>query len=52
MAHLSHARELSTKTVKTAIHRLQKEAFATIRSQSPVMRGINDKAEVWAEVSS
>lgn len=51
MAHLSHVRELSTDKVKAAITRLQKEAFATIRSQSPVMRGINDDAEVWAEVS-
>ncbi|KAL7468847.1 hypothetical protein ACHAXS_009096 [Conticribra weissflogii] len=49
MAHLSHARELSTPKVKQAINRIQKEAFATIRSQSPVMRGINDSAEVWAE---
>lgn len=49
MAHLSHKRELSTDKVKAAINRLQKEAFATIRSQSPVMRGINDNADVWAE---
>jgi L-lysine 2,3-aminomutase len=51
MAHLSHVRELSTDKVKAAVTRLQKEAFATIRSQSPVMRGINDDAQVWAEVS-
>lgn len=51
MAHLSHERELSTDKVKAAIHRIQKEAFATIRSQSPVMRGINDDPKVWAEVS-
>jgi L-lysine 2,3-aminomutase len=51
MAHLSHARELSTDKVKAAIQRIQKEAFATIRSQSPVMRGINDSSDVWAEVS-
>lgn len=49
MAHLSHKRELSTDKVKAAIYRLQKEAYATIRSQSPVMRGINDSSEVWAE---
>ena len=49
MAHLSHARELSTQKVKDAVERIQKEAFATIRSQSPVMRGINDDARVWAE---
>mmetsp|Transcript_33495 Transcript_33495/g.75271 ORF Transcript_33495/g.75271 Transcript_33495/m.75271 type:complete len:408 (-) Transcript_33495:27-1250(-) len=49
MAHLGHVREISTPKAKQAINRLQKEAFATIRSQSPVMRGINDDAEVWAE---
>jgi len=48
MAHLSHQRELSTPKFKAAVDRIQKEAFATIRSQSPVMRGINDDAEVWA----
>ena len=49
MAHLSHQRELSTQKFKDAVNRIQKEAFATIRSQSPVMRGINDDSEVWAE---
>ena len=48
MAHLSHERELSTDKVQTAIKRIQEEACATIRSQSPIMRGINDSAEVWA----
>eukprot|EP00536_Pseudo-nitzschia_multiseries_P008068 jgi/Psemu1/240854/estExt_Genewise1.C_1980065 len=49
MAHLGHARELSTQKVRDAVDRIQKEAFSVIRSQSPVMRGINDNAEVWAE---
>eukprot|EP00568_Trieres_chinensis_P001661 CAMPEP_0183301368 /NCGR_PEP_ID=MMETSP0160_2-20130417/7510_1 /TAXON_ID=2839 ORGANISM="Odontella Sinensis, Strain Grunow 1884" /NCGR_SAMPLE_ID=MMETSP0160_2 /ASSEMBLY_ACC=CAM_ASM_000250 /LENGTH=528 /DNA_ID=CAMNT_0025463977 /DNA_START=82 /DNA_END=1668 /DNA_ORIENTATION=+ len=49
MAHLSHPRELSTDKVKAAVNRIQKEAYATIRSQSPVMRSINDDASVWAE---
>jgi KamA family protein len=49
MAHLGHKRELSTDTVRAAIKRIQTEAYATIRSQSPVMRGINDDAQVWAE---
>jgi KamA family protein len=48
MAHLSHERELAPQKFKDAVYRIQKEAFATIRSQSPVMRGINDDAEVWA----
>jgi len=49
MAHLGHHRELSTDRVKDAIHRLRQEAGVVIRSQSPVMRGINDDAEVWAQ---
>mmetsp|Transcript_40195 Transcript_40195/g.97099 ORF Transcript_40195/g.97099 Transcript_40195/m.97099 type:complete len:545 (-) Transcript_40195:301-1935(-) len=49
MAHLGHVRELSTKKVEDAIERIQKEAYATIRSQSPVICGINDDATVWAD---
>lgn len=48
MAHIGHVRELGTDKVAAAINRIQKEAFATIRSQSPIMRGINDDAEIWA----
>jgi KamA family protein len=48
MAHLGHDRELSTDKFQDAVNRIQKEAYATIRSQSPIMRGINDDAEVWA----
>ena len=46
MAHLSHVRELQTEKVRAAIMRLKQEAGVVIRSQSPVMRGINDDAEV------
>lgn len=49
MAHLGHHRELATDKFKAAVNRIQKEAFATIRSQSPIMRGINDDSEVWAQ---
>ena len=49
MAHLGHVRELSTSKFEDAVNRIQKEAFATIRSQSPVMRGINDDPTIWAE---
>jgi len=48
MAHLSHYRELSTPRVQHAIRRLRGEAGVNIRSQSPVMKGINDDSEVWA----
>ena len=47
MSHLSHYRELSTKKVQDAIHRLKQEGGVIIRSQSPVMAGINDDAKVW-----
>jgi len=49
MSHISHKRELSTEKVQLAIHRLKQEAGVVIRSQSPVMRGINDNAQVWAD---
>jgi len=49
MAHLGHHRELAPQKFKDAVNRIQKEAYATIRSQSPVMRGINDDADVWAQ---
>jgi len=48
MAHLGHDRELSTDKFKAAVHRLKQEGGVIIRSQSPVMRGINDDADVWA----
>ena len=48
MSHLGHDRELKTDKVREAIHRLRQDAGVIIRSQSPVMRGINDDAEVWA----
>ena len=34
--------------MRAAIHRLKQEAGVIIRSQSPVMRGINDDGEIWA----
>ncbi|KAL1507985.1 hypothetical protein AB1Y20_007587 [Prymnesium parvum] len=49
MSHLSHPRELMTDKVRAAIHRLRQDAGVIIRSQSPVMRGINDDAQVWAD---
>merc|ERR1719217_1137811 len=48
MSHLGHVRELQTDKVREAIKRLKTEGGVVIRSQSPVMRGINDDAEVWA----
>ncbi|MBN1908149.1 MAG: hypothetical protein JW818_00285, partial [Pirellulales bacterium] len=49
MAHFNHPRELATPAVCQAIHRLR-SAGVTIRTQSPLVRHINDSAEVWAEM--
>ncbi|CAE7458367.1 unnamed protein product [Symbiodinium natans] len=48
MAHLSHDVELSTPHAEKSVRVLQ-AAGATIRSQSPIMKGINDDADVWAK---
>lgn len=48
MAHLNHPRELQTNAVKLAIKKLI-EAGVQIRSQSPLLKGINDNADIWAQ---
>ena len=48
MAHFNHPGELKTKAVQEAVQRLL-NAGVQIRSQSPVMRNINDRADIWAE---
>ncbi|MCK3686271.1 lysine 2,3-aminomutase [Maribellus sp. YY47] len=48
MAHLNHPGELKTKAVQEAVQRLL-NAGVQIRSQSPVMHNINDRADIWAE---
>ncbi len=49
MAHFNHPVELSTEEVKKAIQRIRSTG-AQIRTQSPVMKHINDKPELWAEM--
>jgi L-lysine 2,3-aminomutase len=49
MAQFNHPRGLGTDAVKAAIARIR-ETGAEIRTQSPLMRHINDSAEVWAEM--
>ncbi len=49
MAHFNHPRELQTDIVRQAIRNL-KAAGVTIRTQSPIMRHINDNPAVWAEM--
>jgi KamA family protein len=46
MAHFSHYKELATEKVRQAVLNLRK-AGVTIRTQAPLIRGINDSSEVW-----
>lgn len=47
MAHFTHLRELSTEAVEKAIKAVQGSG-AVIRCQSPLVRRINDDADMWA----
>ena len=49
MAHFSHPAELKTKIVKSAIRRLRKIGVK-IRTQSPVIRHVNDNSQTWANM--
>lgn len=47
MAHISHPRELEPAIVEEAIRRIRKTG-AVIRTQSPVVRTVNDSIGAWA----
>lgn len=49
MAHFNHENELKTPAVKEAV-RLLRKAGAQIRTQSPLIRHINDDADMWARM--
>jgi KamA family protein len=49
MAHFSHPRELVPEVARTAIRRVR-DTGAVIRCQAPLIRGINDRPELWAEL--
>ncbi len=49
MAHFNHPAELSTEAVKEAIQKVRATG-AQIRTQSPIMRNINDAADIWADM--
>jgi KamA family protein len=49
MAHFNHPNELRTPVVKEAIGRVL-ETGAHIRTQSPILRHINDESQMWAEM--
>lgn len=49
MAHFNHPNELKTDAVETAIKRILSTG-AVIRTQSPIMKHINDNSNDWAEM--
>ncbi len=49
MGHFSHGVELETEIVKKAIRRLRKIGVK-IRTQSPVIKNVNDDADVWSDM--
>lgn len=48
-AHFTHVRELETKVVKEAIHRI-KQTGTVIRCQGPLVKDINDSAQDWIDL--
>ncbi len=49
MAHFSHWKELQTEKVAQAVKRLL-QTGVQIRTQAPLIRGINDSADVWRDM--
>jgi len=49
MAHFNHPRELETDAVKEAVARIRNTG-ANIRSQSPLLRHINDDPVTWTDM--
>jgi KamA family protein len=49
MAHFSHPRELGTTAVRQAIRRIRSTG-AVIRCQAPLIRHVNDRPQVWADM--
>lgn len=49
MAHYNHWIELSTDVAKEAVKRIRNTG-AEIRSQSPLVKNVNDDSEIWARM--
>lgn len=47
MVHVNHWRELDDPIAQAAIRRLRNSG-ATLRSQAPLLAGINDEGDIWA----
>ena len=49
MAHVNHGKELETEVLRKAVNRL-KNVGVKIRTQSPVIKHINDSSDAWADM--
>jgi len=49
MAHYSHPRELATPVAAEAVRRIR-DSGATVRTQAPLIRHVNDSGDVWSEM--
>jgi KamA family protein len=49
MAHFSHPRELEPTVTRDAL-RAVRDAGATVRCQSPIVRHVNDSVDAWADL--
>lgn len=49
MAHFNHPTELSTPAVEEAIRNIRATG-TQIRTQAPIMKGINDSGDLWAKM--
>jgi hypothetical protein len=49
MGHYSHPRELETDVAQEAVRRIQ-NAGATVRCQAPLIKHVNDSADLWADM--
>jgi KamA family protein len=49
VAHYSHLRELETVEAQAALRRIQ-SAGAVVRTQAPLIRHVNDDADMWADM--
>ena len=47
--HFTHPRELRHPEVKKAISRIQSTG-AIIRTQGPIVKGVNDRSEIWSDL--
>lgn len=49
MAHVSHWKELETEQAEKAVRRLRHNGIV-VRTQAPLIRGINDSADTWRKM--